>query len=263
MFDISVTRFAGGLTNVRDQGIFSDLYVPDRIGKVHEYSNDFDQFIAADWVNTGAGTAVLVAGDGGNLAITSAVSAFQSVQKTPAAWQTQKNFRTWGRFSGSLDSLLGNVLLGLLNVTVTPFTGASQTDGMYFTSAVGTGALSFNIAVGGVITTVAVGASIVAGAVPANQFNLLFYWDGGVYAAAPNGRVVFEASGPGIIATGVGASGSVRGEIALPAGTTFPGNTLTVPTMAVSASTAVARLLTMSGLYVAKDNTNINATPGF
>lgn len=255
MFDNRVTRYTPGLNSSTDQGIFSDLYLQDRMGKVHEYSNDFDQFVAADWVNTGAGTAALVAGDGGLLAITSAVSVFQSLQKTPANYQMTKNFRTWFRAQASLDSIVGNILAGLLNVTVTPFTGASQTDGAYFLSVVTTGVLTFNVAAGGVISSVNTGVVLVNAALA----NLAFYYDGAVYPSAPFGRVVWEVSGPGV-------SANARGAIAVPAAGTiaaFPGAVNLTPTLAVNAPTAVARLLTVDSLYVAKDRSNINATPAF
>lgn len=258
MFDNTVTRFPPGLNNNRESGTLSDMYVPDRIGKVHEYSQDFDQFIGGDWVSTGAGTAALVAGDGGLLAITSAVSAFQSVQKTPAHFTNTKAFRTWFRHKAQLDSLLGTVLMGLLNVTVTPLTPASQTDGIYFTSVVTTGALSGNISVGGVITTVALvnAAGAACSIVPGSFFTLEAYYDGGCYNAAPNGRIIFQASGPGV-------NGVARAEIALPAGTTFPGATNLTETLVVNATTAVARVLTVDQVYTAKDQSNINATPAF
>lgn len=258
MFDNQVTRFGPGLNNETaingdTNGLFSDLYVQNRIGKVHEYSNDFDQYVANDWVVTGVGTAALIAGDGGLLQITSPVSTFQSLQKGPAAFLLAKNFRAWGLATVNLDSLLGTIIAGLLNVTTTPFTGASQTDGIYFLSTVTTGALSFNIAVGGTITSVNTGVNLVAG----SAANLAWYYDGAVYAAGqPNGRVVWSISGAGV-------SAPARGEIAVAAASTFPGATLVTPTLSVNASTAVARNLVVDRVYFAKDRSNINASPVF
>jgi hypothetical protein len=255
MFDNVVSRFSKGLNNETDQGIFSDLYVNNRTGVLHEYSQDFDQYVAGDWTVTGAGSAALAAGDGGLLALTSPVSTFQSMQKNPANFQFAKGFRSWGRILTQLDSLLGSTIFGLLNVTVTPFTGASQTDGIYFTSAVTTGEISLNVAVGGVISTLDTGTAIVVG----SPFTASFYYDGGVYATAPNGRIVFQISGAGVTA-------KARGEIAVPASGTiaaFPGAVNITPTLGVNASTAVARVLTTDLLYFAKDRANINATPAF
>ena len=254
MFDNTVTRFPPGLNNTKENGILSDMFIPDRIWKVHEYSNDFDQYIAGDWTLSGAGaTAALIAGDGGLLLVSAAVSTFASLQKLPANYQLAKGFRTWFEERAALDSLVGVLLVGLLNATATPFTPASQTDGAYFLSITATGALTFNIAVGGVITTVQCGVNLVAGL----QAKLAFYYDAAVYAAGfPNGRVLWEASGPGVTAP-------ARGEIVVPVASVFPGAVNLAETLAVNAPTAVVRTLTVDTLYAAKDRTNINATPAF
>lgn len=255
MLDNVVSRFPKGINNDRDQGILSDLYVSNRIGTIHEYPQDFDQYIAGDWTQTlNGGSAALVAGDGGLLALTSAVSVIASIQKNPANFQLAKGFRTWGRVVTQLDSLLGSSIFGLLNVTTTPFTGASQTDGIYFTTAVTTGEISLNVAVGGVISTLDTGVAVVVG----SPFNASFYYDGGVYAL-PNGRVIFQLTGAGVTA-------NARGEILVPSSgtiTAFPGAVNIAPTLGVNASTAVARVLTTDTLYFAKDRANINVTPAF
>jgi len=255
MLDNVVSRFPKGLNNETDQGVFSDLYVTNRVGTVHEYTQHFDQYVAGDWTTTlNGGSAALVAGDGGLLALTSAVSAIASIQKNPANFQLAKGYRSWGRIVTQLDSLLGSTIFGLLNATTTPFTGASQTDGVYFTSAVTTGEISINVAVGGVISTLDTGVAIVVG----SPFTASFYYDGGVYAL-PNGRVIFQLSGAGVTA-------KARGEILVPASGTisaFPGAVNIAPTIGVNASTAVARVLTTDLLYFAKDQSNINATPAF
>lgn len=257
MFDTATSRFAPALNNVKDSGIFSDLPAPDRINTLHEYPQDFDQFIAADWVTTlNAGSAALTAGDGGILSIITVVSNFASVQKTPAAFPMSKGRRTWFTAQLQVDNVLGLVLAGLLNATVTPFTGASQTDGAFFLST-NTGALSFNVAVGSVIFNVACGVSLVPGAV-ANA-NLSFYYDGANYPSAPLGRVVWQCDGPGVTA-------SARGSVAIPAAGTiaaFPGAVNLAPIIGVSASTAAIRTLVTDKLYVSKDELNPNVTPPF
>lgn len=260
MYDNVVTRYGPGLNNTVDikggsNGILSDIYVPDRIGKVHEFSYDFDSYAAADWTQQlNAGTIALVAGDGGLLALTSAVSAITSQEDNPASFQLAKGFRTWYRTVFSVDAVLGLTINGLLNATATPFTAGSQTDGAFFLSD-NTGALSFVVAVGGTKLTTAMGVNLVAG-----QFATLgWYYDGGCYAAAPLGRLVYEASGPGVTAP-------VRGEVAIPASGTiaaFPGAVNIGAVMGVSASTAVARVLTVDYVYAAKDRQNINVSPTF
>lgn len=269
MLDNTVSRFqspnsaAGGFSNVHDTDLFSDIPVGDWT-RYHNFVNDFDDYLgpaaagtAQGWILTGAGAAATVAGDGGLLALTSPVSTFESLQRTPASYKITAGNPLWGAFLTQLDSLLGTLLVGLLNVTATPFTGASQTDGIYLTSVVTTGALSFNIAVGGVITTVAAGVNIVAG----SPFSFKFYWDGACYGVAPQGRVLFELAN--IQGQTAGLSGNARGEIILPAGTAFPGATLVTPTLAVNASTAVARVLTTDLIDIFKTRINPNSTPAF
>jgi hypothetical protein len=255
VFDNATTRFAPALNNVKENGIFSDLPVNDRIDTLHEYPQDFDQFIAADWTLTlNGGSAALVAGDGGVLQIQTVVSNFATVQKTPAAFPMTKGKRGWNTVQVQVDNVLGLLIAGLLNATATPFTGASQTDGCYFLST-NTGALSFNVAVGGVIASVPCNTSLIGGA----YCNLSWYYDGACYAAAPNGRVVWQADGAGV-------TSSQRGEIVIPAAGTiaaFPGATNMAPIVGVSASTAAVRTLLCDKLYQAKDEQFINATPAF
>lgn len=255
MFDNATSRYPRGLNASTEAGIFSDMPVLDRIAKVHESPQDFNQYIAADWTLSGAGAAAaLVAGDGGLINVTAAVSTFAALQKTPAAYLMQRGFRAWFQCIAAVDSLLGFVIAGLLNATATPFTGASQTDGIYFLSGVA-GALTANVAVGGVIASIPMGVNLIAAA----QAKLSWYYDGGCYNAAPNGRVVFEAKGPGV-------SAPARVEIVVPpAGTiaAFPGAVNLAEVAGVNATTAVARILTVDALYPVKDRDNINATPSF
>lgn len=256
MFDGQVARFYPGATDSSPNTIFSDIYALDRTSKLHEYLNDFDSFGAGDWTITGAGSQVLTAGDGGQLAITSPVSAFQSLQKNPANFQLVQGYRSWFKTIAKLDSLLGNTLTGLLNITATPFTGASQTDGIWFTTDVTTGEVRGNVGTAGVIQTVDLGVQIIAG----QFYQLAYYYEGNVYSLAPNGKVIFEVTtAPTSLVPAVTAP--ARAEISPGAG--FPGATLLAPTLAVNASTAVARVYTVDLFYASKDRTNINMTPPF
>lgn len=252
MFDNVVTRDGPGHNSETVNEVFSDLYVENRVGKIHEYPQDFDQYIAADYtVTLGGGAAALAAGDGGILSLVTAVSAATLIQKTPANYQLVKAFRAWVHFRAQIDNILGAVVHGLINATAAPFTPANVTDGLYMLTD-GTGAVSFAVAVGGVRTIVAAGVSLVAAA----QYSFSAYYDGGCYAAAPNGRVVFQI-------TGAGVSANNRTVIVLPAGTTFPGAVNLAPVSGVNATTAAARTMLLDLMYVAKDRTNINATPNY
>src|SRR5580692_2839533 len=252
MFDNTVTRFPKGSNGSNDQGMFSDIYVQERLGKVHEFSTDFDPYSydATDWTQQlGGGTIGLIAGDGGLLSFVTLASAITSMEALPASIQLAKNFRAWYSAQFTVDSVLGLVLHGLMNSTATPFTVGNQTDGVIFLSD-NTGALSIVVAVGGTRLVTALGVSLVAGALA----KLSFYYDGGVYAL-PNGRVVWEVTGPGVTT-------SARGEIKIPAAGTiaaFPGAVNLGPAMGVSASTAAARTMNVDYVYAAKDRANINA----
>ena len=81
------------------------------------------------------------------------------------------------------------------------------------------------------------------------------YYDGGLFNQS-TGRVIAEISG-------AGASTPIRTEIVVPAASTFPGSTGVAVTLAVNPSTAVARLLTVDNIYVAKSRVNPNVTPSF
>lgn len=255
MFDFAVSRNQNGANNTRDTETFSDQYVEDRT-KVHEYNNDFDEWNTANYTisSSGAGTTFTsIAGDGGIIqAVTAAAGGnFYSAQNVRADYLMQIGYRLFHEFLISVDNALANIIAGLLNITATPFTGASQTDGIYLLSA-GTTALSVNVAVGGVITSVANAAVLNPGL--GNYINFKAYWDGGIYAAAPKGRVVWELSGTGVVTP-------ARGEIAAPVN--YPGATLLSPTWGVQASTAAARTMNIDLFSVIKDRVNVLATPTF
>jgi len=258
MFDNQVTRNQFGQTNARDTETFSDLPVQDE-SKLHIYIDDFDYYsgpVAAGTTNgytlTGTGaTVALASADGGAINLIAATTAFiAALQRSVASFSLVKGFRSW--YEGLLQlSTLANssqLIAGLTNITTTPFTAI--TDGVWFSSdAVGAGALSINVAVGSVLTTVALGVNVVAAALGTYKW----YWDGGVYPTAPNGRILWEVSGPGVTA-------NARGAVAAPVN--FPGATLLAPQIGVKGTAATPTLL-IDLFQVAKDRVNINATPAF
>lgn len=260
MFDNTVTRLPNGVVNVRETGIFSDMPVPD-YSVLHDYLDDFDYYtgpVAAGTTNgfalTGTGaTAALASGDGGLVNIIGATTGFIAAwQRATANFKMELGKRIWFEALAQLNTLANStqLIIGLTNITTTPFTAGQLTDGVWLSSDTGgTGILSVNVAVGSVVTTVVTGALLVA----ATQFTFKWYWDAGVYAAAPNGRIVWELSGAGVTA-------AVRGEIAAPAN--FPGATLMSPQVAVK-GTAATPTIGLDLLFCAKDRLNINATPTF
>lgn len=255
MYDNSVSRNQFGANNTRDTETFSDQPIEDRT-KVHEYNNDFDEYNTGNYtVSNGAtgGTVAAIAGDNGLVqasVVGAAANNFVSLQNIRADYVIQAARRMWGVFLFSLDSALANSIAGILNTTAAPFTVANQTDGIFLTT-LGTTAVAVNVAVGGVITTVANAAVLNPGL--ANFVTFKFYWDGGQYAA-PAGRVIWELSGAGIVTP-------ARGAIAAPAN--FPGATAVNPTFSVANSTAAARQMNIDLFSIIKERGNILATPTF
>lgn len=257
MFDNQVSRNQFGQQNARDTELFSDMYIQDET-KSHVYIEDWDYYNGPATATTGGGftlsgtgaTAALVAGDGGVLQLSALTTGFiATLQRTIADFSLQAGFRTWFRALVNLSALANSaqIIAGLTNVTATPFTAI--TDGAWFSSTVATGALSANVAVGSVVTTVALGTNLVAAALA----DLKFYWDGGIYASAPNGRVVFEASGAGV---------SVAARVEIPAPASFPGATLLAPQEGLKA-TAGSTTLNVDLIMTIKDRVNYLATPAF
>lgn len=267
MFDNFVSRFYPGATDSSPTSIFSDLYALDRTSKLIEYLNDFFDYAgpaaagtSGGFILTGAGSAALVAGNGGQLALTSPVSTFQSIQKTPTFIQMASGYRAWGKFIQKLDSLLGNTLVGIVNVTAAPFTAGQITDGIWFTTDVTTGQVKGNVATASTVQTVDLGVQIL----PGQFYQLAFYYDGEVYSS-PTGKVVFEVitapNNGGVVPPTPAVSANARASITPIAAN--PATTLLAPTWAVNASTAVARILTTDLFYVSQDRTPINQTPPF
>lgn len=253
MFDNSVTRMANGLTNLRDTALFSDMPVNQRI-KLHEYTQDFDQYIAADFttIATGAGTVALSAGNRGSLLLTNsaALNDLIGIQKTPAAWSLSLGLRNWLTFTLNTDSPLADGIGGLYNTTSTPFTAGQITDGMYV--SIIAGVMTLNLAANSVITSKSIPlVAPVFSLASIGQISL--YWDGGIYASAPNGRVIAEISG---------SVTPARVSLAAPAN--FPRNTINLaPAVVIRNSTAAARSAVIDLLYLAQDRLSPLATPPF
>lgn len=264
MFDPQVSRTQFGWNNTRDTELFSDQPVDDWT-KNHNYFQDFDDYFgptavasptAGGFTLSGAGSTVTQPNvDGGVISINAAASTATSLQKQ-GHFKIQTGLRLFFRQLISVDNVLGLVLAGLTNVTATPFTGGSLTDGIWF-STTNTGALSFNVAVGGVVTTVVCGPSLVGGGFA----TLGAYWDGALYSQhQPGGGIVWEVAPPPFGVTS-GITASARGSLNAPVN--FPGATLLAFLSGVSPSTAATRALQVDYWYGLKDRLNFAQTPAF
>jgi hypothetical protein len=262
MLDLQITRSQFGFNNTRDTELFSDQPVDDWT-KNHNYFQDFDDYFgpvapgtAGGFTLSGAGSTVTQPNvDGGVISINAAASTATSLQKQ-GHFSIKAGLRTFIRQLISVDNVLGLVLAGTTNVTATPFTGGQLTDGVWFSST-NTGALSFNVAVGGVVTTNSCGVSLIGGGFA----TLGAYWDGALYAAhQPNGAIVWECGPPPFGVTS-GITANARGSV--PAPVNFPGATLLAFLSGVNPSTAAARALQVDYWYGLKDRTNFTQTPPF
>jgi len=251
MFDREVNSFVGGVTNSRNTDIFSDMPMNKR-WLIHEYVQPFDQFIAGDWTvfQNNGGTVTLTAANMGNLTLanSAAINDYVGLQKNPTSWNLALNRRTWYTGTANVDSPLANGLTGLANAFAggNPFTAGTITDGIYFSQVAGV--VQINVAVNSVVTSVAlpvVPSTNSENLAQSAQFS--FYWDGALYAAAPNGRIIAESYGGGLVPT----------RVIVPAPAGFPRSTVPLaPFAALQNSTAAARTAVLDLLYVAQDRLN-------
>lgn len=225
-----VTRFPNGITNAAENAIFADMIQPDPT-KFHIYFNDFDTYVAADWVVTetdvGA-TQVLAAGDGGWLLLTNtaADNDLVALQKTPAAFSFTAGKKAFfsSRFKVS-DATQSDVVMGLQVVDTTPL---DVTDGIYFLKADGAATADFIVRKNA--TTGSTSASAVATLANDTFITLAWYYDGvdKVYYAV-NGVV----------------GGSLDGS------STYLPDTITTVSFAIQNGEAVAKTMTIDYVFAA------------
>jgi hypothetical protein len=227
-----VTRFPGGVTNASPESIFASMVQPDPT-KFHEYFNDFDTYVAADWVvtETQAGaTQALTAGDGGWLLITNTAADddLAALQKTPAAFSFTAGKKAFFacRFKVS-DATQSDVAIGLQVVDTTPL---DVTDGVYFLKA--DGAATYDFICRKNATTGSTSASAV-GALVADTFTTLaFYYDG-------DSKAYYAVDGV------------VKGSV--DASSTYLPDTICTPSFALQNGEAVAKTMTVDFIYAAAE----------
>lgn len=265
MYDFQVTRNQFGANNTRDTETFSDQPVEDRT-KVHEYNNDFDEFNTGNYTVTALGTALTtfgaIAGDGGIVQAVggAAINSGYSLQNVRADYLMALGFRCFGDYLFSTDSALSNLLVGLINTTVAPFTPANITDGIYV-SSLGTTTLSVIAVAGGNAKVTHLTTALLNPGL-GNYVNFKFYWDGGIYAAAPAGRILWELSGAGVVAPVRGSFSNVANSAnPLPVG--WPSAVNLNPTMAFTSSTAASRTMNLDLFSIIKERVNVLVTPAF
>lgn len=232
MGNISNTRFPFGLTNVGETNLFADMVQPDPT-LFHEYFNDFDTYVATDWVVTETdsnATEALAAGDGGLLLITNtaADNDLVALQKTPAAWTFTAGKKMFFRCRFKVsDATQSDLVFGLQVVDTTPL---DVTDGIYFLKADGSAAVSVICRKNA--STGSTSASSITTLADDTFVELGWYYDGaGTLAYEVNGAVVGSLN----------ASSSY-----------LPDTTCTV-SFALQNGEAAAKTMTVDYVYVAKE----------
>lgn len=169
------TRFTKGVGTRKRPDPLYNFGHPDPTD-YHRFFDDFDTYTAAQWTAsvTGTGAAALATGDNGVLALATSGASGDAVylQKTTEGFSFEANRPAWFKARIRVDALTCVINLGLQVTTATP---ATATDGIYFLSTTGTGAVTTicrqNTTTG---STSGTGIQLVA-----NTFtDLAWYWDG-------------------------------------------------------------------------------------
>lgn len=175
---MSTTNFPDGVTNVFEYVQNGAMTFPDPT-LFHTYWNDFDTYVAGDWVVTVVGTtptAALTAGNGGLLLLTNAATDDSSIvlQKTPAAFALTPGKKAWfaTKFQVS-DATQSDLQMGIVIVDTTPL---DATDGIYFQKD--DGAATIDLYVRKNATTGSNKKSAIATLANATDIVLQWYYDG-------------------------------------------------------------------------------------
>lgn len=172
---MSMTRFPGGLSTRKSIDPFGNYTAPDATDE-HRFFDDFNTYTSGNWTITvvGTSTPALVAGDGGLLGITTSTANNDStfLQKLPESYSFEGGKPAWFSARFKVSALTSVIVMGL---QVTDTTPEDVTDGIYFLSTTGTGAVT-----GIVRKNASTGSSSVAvGSLVADTYTeLAWYWDG-------------------------------------------------------------------------------------
>lgn len=173
---MTTTNFPDGVTNANVERLNGQMVFPDPT-LFHTYFNDFDTYVAGDWVvtETGDGTQALTAGNGGLLLLTS--SALDNdgmvLQKTPAAFAMSANKKCWfGARLAMQKATESDLQVGLVIVDTSPL---DATDGIYFEKLDGTSTVSVVCRKNATTGSRSAAAGVLAAA---TQTELQWYYDG-------------------------------------------------------------------------------------
>ena len=142
------THFTSGVTNVGTDSTLGKLKAPAP-HKYHQYFNDFDTYLAADWTitttedGTGSASEALADGDGGVLLVTNAAGDndhdFFQLVKEGFKFESGKQIGFHIRFKTN-DATQSDIVAGLQLTDTTPL---DVTDGVFFLKEDGAATISF------------------------------------------------------------------------------------------------------------------------
>ena len=173
--DSIITNFGNGVTNRGDADLFQAMAMLDPT-RHHTYMEDFDYYLAADWVVTevGVATQVLTDVDGGVLLITNAAADNDSSfsNKVGEAWTIEASRKAYFRARLAISEVIqSEFVAGLQDLDTTPL---AASDGIWFQSDDGDANLDIHAAIGGIVTE----DLALAPLVDATFLSMEWYWDG-------------------------------------------------------------------------------------
>jgi hypothetical protein len=171
------THFPQGVTNNAEYHPLGSYLAPSP-ARMHQWFDDFDSFVAANWTvtETQAGaTQAITAGDGGLLALVNSaadddLNAIQLVQET-YRWSSGKQFWLRARFKVS-DATESDLIVGAYITDTSPL-ASLPSDGIFFHKADGSTSLTFQVRKDGTSSSITLGAMANDTFVEATA-----YWDG-------------------------------------------------------------------------------------
>jgi len=172
---MAVTRSPNGFTTVAQTDTLGQFILPAPT-TAHTYFNDFDTYLAGEWVvtETGVATQALTNVDGGRLLITNAASdddaSFSQKVGEGFLFETGKKLWFESLFQVS-DATQSDFVMGLQITDTTPI---AVSDGVFFRKDDGDANIDFVVVKDSTATT----ALAVTTAVDATDIKLGFYFDG-------------------------------------------------------------------------------------
>lgn len=168
-------RFPGGVTTVTPSDLMGMFGMPDPT-KWHTFFDDFDRYVAGDFVvtNVGVATEALADGDGGNLLLTNAAADNDAcfLQKVGESFKFELGKKLFfkARFKVS-EATQSDFVVGLQITDTSPL---AVTDGVFFLKSDASATVDMLVTKNSAITTLASVATIVAD----TYIVLGFYYDG-------------------------------------------------------------------------------------